>query len=588
MPPIKLAAAFLGCVIGAMGQPVVTGVLNAAGYQRPPKGDAPIAQGSMFVVFGNGLAGPDFTQPPGFPLPTTLPSGNGTAISITSGGQNIPAYVVYTLANQVAAILPSATPIGPASLTLTYNGQASASFNINVTRSAPGIFTANAQGSGPAAAQIAFSSSDVRPINLTTPAPPGSIVTLYGTGLGPLNVPDNMPPGAVVPGGTVTATIGGKSAVVLYAGRTPQFPGEDQINIQLPADVPLGCYTPGVIAVNGVPSNDFVLSTAAAGTNSCDHPMGLSAASEATLDAGGTVNVGVFSMIRGTIEIATSEGLGGLFATVNAGQLWAAFQSLLWNTHVVPYPAPAGDCVVYDQLVSAATTTILPDSFTAIGGRELQSASTLMLNGFSPSSVSKPSLNYSQIVGKTAGSGPGYLWTSNLTGPAVPAKLNMGNWSLSADPGPDISVFSASIQLPLTLLWTGLTGLTAPSQSGVTMTWTGGYCPMLFPCPMPLIPPNVNIFGNSSVWNPSDPSMSRGKSFSCAIPAPDTIFAIPPAVLAALPVPGPLEVGVGSLGMSASDITPFVALMTNGQRTDGGALGFSELQVNTGTGFAWK
>jgi uncharacterized protein (TIGR03437 family) len=577
----------LVCAVSSFAQPAVNSVLNAASYRTFPKGDPPIAQGSMFVIFGSGLASSDFTQASGFPLPSLLPAGNGTSIAITSGGQSISAYIIYTLANQVAAILPSGTPIGPASLTLTYNGQSSAPVNFQVVRSAPGIFTANAQGTGPAAAQIAFSNSDVRPNSLTTPAPPGSLVTLYGTGLGPVSGPDNVPPGAIASAGNVTATIGGKSATVLYAGRAPQFPGEDQINIQLPPDVPQGCYTPGVIVVDGIPSNDFVISTAQAGSNSCAHPMGLTPASEAMVDAGGSVNIGAFAAVRGSIGVNTSEGLGGLFTSVNAAGLFAAYQNVLWNTHVVPYPAPVEGCVLYDQLSVSTSSSILPASFAGLGGTELQTAKSLTLTGFAPAFLSG-SMTFTQSIARAGAEGAGYVWISNLTGPSVSSKLTLGNWSLFADAGPDIASFSANIELPQTLAWTGMTGFVAPSHSGVTMIWTGGYCTLKGECQMPVIPPNVNIFGNSSVLNPSDPSRNRGKSFSCTVPAPDSIFVIPSEILGALPIAGPQEVGLGSLGVSVSDTAPFLALMTNGQRIDGGVFGFSEYLVNTGASFAWK
>jgi uncharacterized protein (TIGR03437 family) len=578
----------LVCAVSSFAQPVVNSVLNAASYLTFPKGDPPMAQGSMFVIFGSGLASSDFTQASGFPLPSLLPAGNGTSIAVTSGGQNMSAYIVFTLSNQVAAILPSGTPIGPASLTLTYNGQSSAPVNIQVVRSAPGIFTANAQGTGPAAAQIAFSNSDVRPNSLTTPAPPGSLVTLYGTGLGPVSGPDNVPPGAIAPAGNVTATIGGKSATVLYAGRAPQFPGEDQINIQLPPDVPQGCYTPGVIAVDGIPSNDFVISTGPAGSNSCAHPMGLTPASEAMVDAGGSVNIGVFAAVSGAITVKTSEGLGGLFTSVNAAELFAVYQNVLWNTHVVPYPAPVGGCVLYDQLSVSTSSSILLASFAGVGGTELQSANSLTLTGFTPASLSRTSTTFTQSIARAGGEGAGYVWISNLTGTSVPSKFTLGNWSLFADAGPDIAGFSANVELPQTLAWTGMTGFVTPSHSGVTMTWTGGYCTLNGLCQMPAIPPNVNIFGNSSVLNPSDPSRNRGKSFSCSVPAPDTVFGIPSEILGALPIAGPQEVGLGSLGVSVSDTAQFLPLMTNGQRIDGGIFGFSEYLVNTGASFAWK
>jgi uncharacterized protein (TIGR03437 family) len=576
------------CAISGSAQPVLSSAVNSAGYQTPPKGDVPIAQGSIFVVFGSGLAATDLVRASSFPLGASLPATNGTSISITSGGQTISAYMVYTLPAQVAAILPSATPVGPATLTLTYNGQSSAPIHIHVVQSAPGVFTTNSQGTGPAVAQVAFTATDIRANNLTTPATPGSVVVVYGTGLGPINGADNVPPGAIDISGTVTATIGGTAATVLYAGRAPEFPGLDQINLQLTGDVPLGCYTPGVITVNGIPSNDFVLSTAAAGSNSCVHPFSLSQTAEAVVDAGGAVSVGVFTAARGTIEITTTEGLGGLFGSFNGSQLFAAFAAIVADLHATLFPAPVGSCVVYDQLSKSASASLFPASSTSIGARELQSAKSLTLSGFTPGPITGGSTSVMQAIARAGGDVPGYLWTNTIVGPSTPAIFGFGNWSLFADTGPDVSAFSANIELPDTLVWTGMTGFNTPSRGGVTITWTGGYCAETR-CPKTTgAPPNVQIFGNSSVFNPADPSRDRGKSFACTIPAPVSIFTIPPEVTSALPVAGADEFGTGSLGISVGILSPFVALLTNGQRTDGGVFAFAGFMVNSGSTFSWR
>src|SRR5689334_13018523 len=96
--------------LGGFAQPVVTSAVNAASYLTPPPlgstpTPAPIAQGSIFVVFGTGLGSP--TQATVLPLQTSLA---GTSVSVSSGGQNVAAFMVYVFPNQVAAILPSTAP----------------------------------------------------------------------------------------------------------------------------------------------------------------------------------------------------------------------------------------------------------------------------------------------------------------------------------------------------------------------------------------------------------------------------------------------------------------------------------------------
>lgn len=506
------------------------------------------------------------------PLQTSL---GGTSISVTSGGQSVAAFMDYAFPTQLAAILPSNTPTGPATLTVTSNGQTSKPINIVVTKAVPGIFTWNAQGFGAGVAQVALSGTDIRLNNLTTPGTPGSVMILYGTGLGPISgIGDDVAPGAVSTGGTVTVTIGGKQASVLYAGRAPQFPGEDQINIQLPADVPLGCYTPAVVTVNGVPSNDFVISTASA-LGSCVHPFGLSADTEAALDSQGaaslvagstaTANVGVFAAVRGAVPPIVAEGAGGLFESANEVQLFNTYQTILSNFHVVYYPAPVNGCVVYDEL-SVPSGIPIPNDFSGIGSKELQPAPSLTISG--------PN-NASQGIIRAGGPGAGFLWVNILGGVSTPV-LGAGTYTLAGAAGPDISAFSAKTEFPANVTWPNV-GSIQPQIAGTTIAWTGGGT---------AAQPNMNIFGNSSIYNPTDPSKNRGKSFSCIVPATSSPFAIPPDVTKQLPTAGAGEIAVGSIGISNGGGTPFTATLANGKPLDGSFFGFGEAFVNSA--ITWK
>src|SRR5262245_59341757 len=104
-------------------------IYNAANYTP---GDAPnggIATGGMFVIFGTEMGPATLEIINAFPLPTSL---GGTSVRISTGGTNIDAYMIYTSARQVAAILPSRTPVGNAQVTVTYNGQTSPPQQIRV------------------------------------------------------------------------------------------------------------------------------------------------------------------------------------------------------------------------------------------------------------------------------------------------------------------------------------------------------------------------------------------------------------------------------------------------------------------------
>jgi uncharacterized protein (TIGR03437 family) len=133
----------------------------------------------------------------------------------------------------------------------------SASAQLNVVATSPGLFTANASGSGIAAA---INVSDYSIHSAANPAAAGSYVALYGTGDGVES--GNYADGALVESATlpvtatgpVTATVGGEKAVVSYYGGAPGLvSGVLQVNLQIPADLKAGQY-PVVISVGGVQS----------------------------------------------------------------------------------------------------------------------------------------------------------------------------------------------------------------------------------------------------------------------------------------------------------------------------------------------
>ena len=83
--------------------PFVNSANNSADYSTT------IAQGSLFVVFGENLGPAGLVEVSAFPLPKTLA---GTSITVTSGSATLDCPMIYTSAAQVAAILPSNTPAG--------------------------------------------------------------------------------------------------------------------------------------------------------------------------------------------------------------------------------------------------------------------------------------------------------------------------------------------------------------------------------------------------------------------------------------------------------------------------------------------
>jgi uncharacterized protein (TIGR03437 family) len=233
------------------------GIVNAA-TNAPPAANGGIAEGSIVAIYGTGLGPATPVNATALPLSdsmadvtATITSGNGAALKL---------YMVYVSAGQINAIIPSVTPEGAANVVITYKGISSEPIPIQIVHSSFGIFTGSF-GSG-AAAAIDLNTKDPY-ISETNPAQPGDYIILFGTGLGPVSVPDNQAPGgAISPAGiSVQVVLGNQTINAIYAGRSFQFPGLDQINFQIPASATTSnaCAVPLAVVVNGVRSNPATL-----------------------------------------------------------------------------------------------------------------------------------------------------------------------------------------------------------------------------------------------------------------------------------------------------------------------------------------
>ncbi|MBK5292672.1 MAG: hypothetical protein JJE04_13460 [Acidobacteriia bacterium] len=194
----------------AYAQPVVSSVLNAASY------DAVVSPGCWVAIFGNNLAAATAEANTAARLPTTL-----GGVSVTVG--SLPAAMLYVSPTQINVLIPSEVAI-PDNFVVPVVINApggSVSYNIRLTRSAPGIFTRNGAGTGRA---LVFD-SNFQPVDTVAPK---QVVIFYATGLGP-TAGDS---GRVVD--EVDVYIGERKAQVLFAGLAPGFPGIYQLNVIAP------------------------------------------------------------------------------------------------------------------------------------------------------------------------------------------------------------------------------------------------------------------------------------------------------------------------------------------------------------------
>ena len=231
--------------------------VSAASYNN-----AVLASESIAAAFGSNLA--DSTQSaPGLPLPITL---GGTTIRVRdSAGAERNAPLFFVSPTQINYQMPAGLADGAAVMTVT-NQTGAVSFGpALIAAVAPGLFSANASGSGLAAAltqrvhngllqpfepvaQFDGTQYVARPIDLG-PEGDQAFLILFGTGL---RHHSGLP--------NVTARVGGLDAPVTFAGAQGDFVGLDQVNILLPRTLAGHGEVTVVLTVNGQTANTVTVS----------------------------------------------------------------------------------------------------------------------------------------------------------------------------------------------------------------------------------------------------------------------------------------------------------------------------------------
>ena len=198
--------------------PIVTTV-SAACYSG-----AAVAPGSIASAFGSGLAG------------------NAVAVKDSAGAERA-AQVFFTSANQINFVVPAATAPGQATVTVSKGGSVSGGGTLLVETVAPGLYSANADGKGAAAALAVHVKSDgsrtselvfqcgsaagscvPAPLDLGT-ASGQLFLSLFGVGM--RNASQKA-----------TATVGGVAVGVAGPVAQAEYAGLDQVNLgPLPASL---------------------------------------------------------------------------------------------------------------------------------------------------------------------------------------------------------------------------------------------------------------------------------------------------------------------------------------------------------------
>jgi uncharacterized protein (TIGR03437 family) len=221
------------------------GIVNAASYAG-----GSVSPGEIVTIFGSGLG-------PNTLVGAQLDSRGYVTTSLAQTQvlfDGVDAPMIYTLAGQVSAVVPyEVSGKSTTQVQVVYQGQSSNLVSMPVSTVIPGIFTSNASGTGPGA--IINQNGTVN--TASNPASAGTYVFVYATGEGQTNPAgvDGEPGGspvAVPVAQPVTATVGGLSAQVQYAGGAPGLvAGVCQVNILIPLGASAGSSIPIVINIGG-------------------------------------------------------------------------------------------------------------------------------------------------------------------------------------------------------------------------------------------------------------------------------------------------------------------------------------------------
>jgi uncharacterized protein (TIGR03437 family) len=229
-----VANAAYNSIQGSFGGPSLLGVANAASGAL-----GTVSPGMLTLILGTNIG------------PTALvagqldPATNKAATTLASTQvffNQIPAPLFYVLSGQTVAVAPyEIANLSTVGISVVHNGVTSATETVSVAPSAPGLFSANASGSGPGA----IYNQDLTYNSASNPAAAGTIIVLFGTGEGQTNpagvdglIATSTYPSPALP---LSVTIGGQPAQILYGGAIPgQVAGLLQINARVPAGVASG------------------------------------------------------------------------------------------------------------------------------------------------------------------------------------------------------------------------------------------------------------------------------------------------------------------------------------------------------------
>ncbi|MGA2148372.1 MAG: carboxypeptidase regulatory-like domain-containing protein [Bryobacteraceae bacterium] len=224
-------------------------VVHAATLQA----GAPLAPGSVATVYGTGLASA-----------TGGTAGTSVVVRDPTGAETA-ANLLYVSSGQINLVVPGGIALGNAVLKVLRDNQLAGAAPVVLNSVAPGLFTANGQETGPAAAMVLYVAADgsetVAPAFLCRaagdcstasisiqPETARTYLMLFGTGIRGVSSLSG-----------VKVTIAGIDVPVLSAGAQIQYAGLDQVNVELTAPLAGKGDVPVVLTADGQTANTVLI-----------------------------------------------------------------------------------------------------------------------------------------------------------------------------------------------------------------------------------------------------------------------------------------------------------------------------------------
>jgi len=453
-------------------------VQNAADAGTPISTDSGVAPGSL--AFVSYYASGAFT------------SDNATvSIRPVGSSTSIPAQVVNATPTGITFLVPPDAPLGTAQLIYKESGQLTQWTSISII---PSNFALYGIGSAPQNAVNVPATGPASPNGLANPAQPGEAVEIFGTGLG------------AIPGSGPQITLGGVSQTVLYAG-TPGEPGVFQINFQIAAGTPDGCYVPLSVTWGTSTATSFLSKTSDG--LPCHHPFQLSTAAMKALDNGGSLETGIISMTTAlnaasSAKASRQESVSILFLPLTASTMANYFTA--------------------SSMQGCGTTTGAGEIFDVLSGG-VQFGSTMTFQSAATTltlTSPNPSFEYSTVIPPSADAP-----LNNLPPPVIGG----GNWTWSSSGGPDLPASSFSFNLAPPIQINGGAPVSIQSGQDQAIIW------------------HASSYDSGATLQLSLSAQNFGPpSIVCYAPAQTGIFTIPGKMLTQF-TPG----GVGTLSLSVTE-----------------------------------